>query len=121
MIVREAMDEFIAANQKTWKHDRTKTVGASEIGTCSRRVWFGKQEHAHDDDHVDRWGATSRGNLIENHLWEPALKRRYKGKLKFSGPKQKSFKDGPISATPDGLLFVPRDALKYLDIKDIES
>jgi hypothetical protein len=119
MIVREALDAFIT--KRVFKQDRTKTVGASEVGTCARRVWYAKQSHEKDASYVDRWGATERGNLIENKLWEPALKKKYKGKLKFSGPKQKSFKDGPISATPDGLLFVPRDALKYLDIKDIES
>ena len=29
-------------------HDRTKTVGASEIGQCSRRIWYVKQTQAHD-------------------------------------------------------------------------
>ena len=119
MIVRDAMDGFIKT--KVWKHDRTKTVGASEVGTCSRRVWYTKQSHDKDTDHVDRWGATERGNLIEMQLWAPALKKKYKGKLLFSGAKQKSFIDGPLSATPDGLLLCARDALKYLDVKDTES
>lgn len=119
MLIRDAMDAFITP--KVWEHDRTKTVGASEIGQCARRVWYIKQQEAHDPEHVDRWGATERGNLIESQLWAPALKKKYKGKLKFSGDKQKTFRDGPISATPDGLLFVPRNALAYLGVKDIES
>src|ERR1017187_9791563 len=119
MIAREAMDAFIA--KKKWKHDRTKTVGASEVGTCSRRVWFGKKSTDADKDHVDRWGATERGNLIEMKLWAPALKKKYNGKLKFRGDQQKSFIDGPLSATPDGLLLAPRDALKEHGIKDIEA
>src|ERR1017187_7616806 len=120
MIVREALDAFIT--KRVFKQDRTKTVGASEVGTCARRVWYAKQSHEKDASYVDRWGATERGNLIENKLWEPALKKKYKGKLLYSGTKQRSFKDGPISATPDGLLLLPRDALKESHgIKDIAA
>ena len=34
--------EFIDANQKTWKHDRMESVGASEVFSCIRKVWFTK-------------------------------------------------------------------------------
>jgi hypothetical protein len=118
-IVKDALDAYITP--KKWDYDRAKTVGASEVGQCSRRIWYIKSTQAHDVAFVDRWGASERGNLIEQQLWAPALKKKYKGKLKFSGDKQHSFRDGPLSATPDGLLMLPRDALKYLGVDDIES
>lgn len=117
-MIKEILDEFIVP--KLWEHDRTKTIGSSEIGGCIRRTWYIKNSKDHDLSHVARWGAAERGNLFENHLWEPALRKKFGKKLMYSGPDQKTFVDGELSATPDGLLIgAARDSLKHLGIKDI--
>jgi hypothetical protein len=36
-------NEYIADSQKEWAHDRTLTVGASEVFGCLRKVWFRKR------------------------------------------------------------------------------
>ena len=35
--------EYVNANKKDWAHDRTKTVGASEVFQCLRQTWFVKR------------------------------------------------------------------------------
>jgi hypothetical protein len=117
-MIKEALDDFVLP--RVWSHDRTKTIGSSEIGQCSRRIKYIKSEHQHDATYKQRWGATERGNLFENYLWEPALRKRYGANLLFAGKDQKTFIGEYLSATPDGLLIKqPRDVLKHLGIKDI--
>lgn len=109
-MIKEALDAYVASNAKVWQTDRSQTIGASEIGQCSRKVFWLKNEGdasygaARDPWYQDRWGATMRGTIIEDKFWYPALKARYGGRLKFAGPDQKTFVSGFLSATPDGLL-----------------
>jgi hypothetical protein len=52
----------------------------------------------------------------------PALRARFGDKLKFAGSKQRQFKSGFISATPDALLIdAPADILASLGVPDIGS
>jgi hypothetical protein len=114
------LNNYVKSTTKVWKHDRSKTVGASEIGACERKVWYIKNAETHDKDHHDRWGATQRGNLIENHLVVPALRQHFGKKLLWAGDEQTTFTLKDLSATPDGLLTgLPRNALKHLGIKDL--
>jgi len=41
--------QYGASLKKEWNHDRSKTVGASEIGKCARRVWFEKHDAPKDN------------------------------------------------------------------------
>jgi hypothetical protein len=118
-VILEALNEYVAP--KVWKHDRTKTIGSSEVGGCIRRTWYTKHVTAHDADHAPSWGAAERGNLFEAHLWEPALRKKYGKNLLYAGKDQQTFIDGELSATPDGLLInAPRDILlKKHGIKNI--
>lgn len=110
-IVKDAVDSYVKANLKNMgPHDRTTTVGASEIGQCERKTWFNKAEQTElastfqrNPDYVDSWGARLRGDIVENHLLVPALRRYNKG-AKLLGKQQKTFVDGCISATPDCLI-----------------
>ena len=34
--IKSMLDAHVAANGKTWAHDRDLTVGASEVGQCLR-------------------------------------------------------------------------------------
>ena len=126
-IVKNAVNSYIAANEKTFKHDRTMTVGASEIGQCERKVWFGKAEQtelgatfARNDDYVDGWGARERGNLIEEHLLVPAIVARFGKQALLLGKKQQSFIDGCLSATPDCLITQSRSPQFLIEFKSID-
>jgi CRISPR/Cas system-associated exonuclease Cas4 (RecB family) len=105
-MIKQALEAYAKASQRPWKHDRAKTIGASEIGMCARRTWFSKHATAPDADYVDRWGAKKRGDLIEV-FWEKAM-RAYVGlgRLHYAGRYQRTFfdKDGHLSATPDGVV-----------------
>ena len=35
----------VAANAKVWEHDRSQTVGASEVAGCWRHNYFKKRQH----------------------------------------------------------------------------
>jgi len=109
-IVTEAVKQFVESQTKTWKHDRRQTIGASEIGQCARKIFCVKFENdpelhvPRDPDAHDSWGARERGNLIERHLLVPAMRAKYNHLAMFMGEEQKTFFDGPLSATPDCLL-----------------
>jgi hypothetical protein len=99
---------------------RAYTLGASDIGQCSRKVFFAKRNGERNPGYVDTWGATLRGQIIEQAFWVPALRARFGANLKFIGDKQRQFKRGFISATPDALLTnVARDILGPLGVPDI--
>jgi hypothetical protein len=121
-IIKDALNRYVAETKRQWKHDRSATIGASEIGTCARRVWFVKHGAEVDPDHVERWGAMERGNLIET-LWTKAL-RRYvgRGHLHYGGRYQKTFIDteSPLSATPDGVVHDPDRFCFVADCKSVD-
>src|SRR5262245_52266623 len=101
---------------------RAFTLGASDIGQCGRKVFFAKHDGPRDPGYVDTWGAALRGQIIEQAYWVPALRARFGADLKFVGDRQRQFKRGFISATPDTLLTnAPRDILAPLRISDIGS
>lgn len=109
-IIRSALYDFAASSARAWSHDRSQTVGASEVGQCARKVFWLKNEGdatygvPRDAGYEDTWGARVRGSVYEDQFWYPALKATYGGRLKFAGPEQKTFVSGFLSATPDGLL-----------------
>jgi hypothetical protein len=111
-IVTEAVKQYVESQKKEWKHDRRQSVGASEIGQCSRKIWCIKYEDMEtgvprDPDKVlDSWGARERGNLIEKHLLVPAMRAKYNHLAMYMGEEQRTFYDGYLSATPDCLLRV---------------
>jgi hypothetical protein len=103
-------DAYIAANQKTWAHDRSSTVGASEIFDCLRKVGAGKRYKewglTPDEDFTENWGATERGNIIENNFVVPALTTQVPEgvTLQYAGGEQFTLVKDKNSATPDGLF-----------------
>lgn len=119
--------DYMKNNKRVWAHDRSKTFGASETFACIRRGWFGKwgaDAGFVQDEDDQSWGATERGNIIENHFVVPAISRHVpKGTtLLFAGDEQQTFIDDKSSATPDGLIVgLTRDALKQYGIEDIKS
>lgn len=118
---------YIDSTNKAWGHDRTKTLGGSEVFGCIRKAWYSRHGTPKDADYVESWGATRRGDLIENYHVVPAMQwgSAEKGfKIDYVGTDQQTlFCDGvPMSVTPDGLIHgIPRDWLKNYGIPDIKS
>ena len=81
--------------------NRAYTVGASDIGQCARKAFFVKHDGERDPGYVDTWGAVLRGQIIEQAFWVPALRARFGADLKFVGDRQRQFKRGFVSCTPD--------------------
>ena len=110
-------DEHIANNQKTWPQDRRLTVGASEVFSCIRKTWFTKRGHLHgvvkDSEYTESYGATERGNIIENNYIVPAMVKGLQRRgmdLIMAGEGQDTIFDGIHSATLDGLIInAPKD------------
>lgn len=110
-LISSALNQYAASTARQWATDRSQTIGASEIGQCARKVFWLKNEGdpkygaERDPEYKDSWGATARGSVFENHFWEPALRSAYGERLLFAGAEQKTFVQGFLSATPDGLLI----------------
>jgi hypothetical protein len=125
----DMFDEFVASTQKTWVHDRSKSVGASEAFGCIRKTWFSKRGKdfgfTKDPTYKESWGAMRRGDLVENYHVVPAVEtglRRRGMDLILAGEGQNTIVDGASSATLDGLIInAPRDLLSYYGIPDIGS
>jgi len=124
-MLKEAINGYVVTLTKQWEHDRTKSVGASEIGLCARKVFWTKFENTargvpRDDDWEDAWGARIRGTIMESAFWAPAMKLKFGDNILYSGPDQRTFVSGYISATPDALIInQSRDCLKHLGVPDI--
>jgi len=108
--LKKVFDDYMDQNQKIWAHDRGSTVGASEVFGCLREAWFKKRGkefgYKEDEDFKQRWGATERGNIIENNFVEPAMAGFLPEGLGllYAGDQQHTFVQGNASATPDGLI-----------------
>ena len=120
--IRTMLHEYATSLTRTWAHDRSNTVGASEIGQCLRRTWFAKNDAPPDPNHRERYGAMLRGTLIEEHYWVPGLRAALPDdvQLLMAGDAQRTLVDGYLSATPDGLLVGDNinDSLEHLGISD---
>jgi hypothetical protein len=135
-----AFDMFVASTGKTWAHDRSQTVGASEVWACLRSVWYEKRgaEFGIEPDEQDagNWGAMERGNLIENHFVVPGLRLALPKmeslpegvELILGGSDQQTLVLGKNSATPDGIIkgltpgpLTIRGGKQEIYIEDIEA
>jgi len=121
-MIKDTLDEYAKSLKKEWKHDRTKTIGASEIGQCARKVYYYKNKKEEGKDLSGSYGATLRGDAVENFFWEPAMCRRFQKDLLFSGKDQQTLIKNNLSATPDGLLInQPFNALERFGIESMDS
>jgi len=114
-------------NPKEWLHDRSKTIGASEIASCERRIVFAKILHPETQASIEtkHYGALVRGNIIESNHFLPAITEFCDDNgynLLYAGDNQTTFTKGYASATPDGLIVgVDRDCLSHCGVRDVES
>lgn len=120
-------NEWVEATKKTWGHDRTKTLGGSEVFGCIRKAYYSRNGYEKDSDYEESWGATKRGDLIENYFVVPTLKlaaENHKFSIQMVGEDQQTlFIDGvPMSVTPDGLAHdLPKNWLEKYGIPDLEG
>lgn len=112
------------AGKTDFAHDRSQTVGASEIGRCIKAVAAKKQGVKADDEYVDDPGFAVRGNLIEDQWAVPVLRKAIEsvgGELLWAGQENQTtveWKKKHASCTPDGIFIkVPRDWLAGLGIR----
>jgi len=109
-LIANTLDRYAQSQAVTFKHDRKQTVGASEIGQCSRKIYWLKNEDdperavARDAEHTETWGARMRGTVYENAFWEPAMRARFGRRLHLAGKDQRTFHKGFLTATPDGMI-----------------
>lgn len=124
--IKDMVDAYAGTLTKVWEHDRSSTIGASEVGRCLRAASFAKHAPEAADDGPDDYGARLRGDILENHLWLPAIQHAVRGTntltLMYAGAEQTTLSTGFLSATPDGLLLgVERDCLAHHGIADVEA
>jgi hypothetical protein len=119
----ESFRAIVGAKVKQFSHDRSKTVGASEVFGCLRRSWFAKFKPELADPEMAPGGAAARGNLIEDHYVVPIIREMFgDAKVLFLGEDQRTLVSGYSSATPDGLVFPTRqDLLAKYGVPDIGS
>jgi CRISPR/Cas system-associated exonuclease Cas4 (RecB family) len=87
-------------------HDRSSTVGASEVFSCIKQLSYHKHKTPEDPDFVQGWGFLERGNTMED--WTVALVKEAlggKGVLTDAGKGQATIQWQYLSATPDGFIF----------------
>lgn len=109
--LKKGFDLYVETHQKKWKHDRSKSVGASEAFGCLRKSWFSKHKAPRDPWYKDDWGALKRGDVMEEHWVEPVVKwylDQLPGNVRliWGGKHQRTLvgETAPSSATPDGLV-----------------
>ena len=125
-MLAEAYEQFYKTFDKAMG-DRTRSVGASEIGLCARQTFWTKNLNQPkgvqiDDDFKSDWGARLRGTIMESTFWVPALRQKFGSDLLYAGDEQRKLVTGYLSGTPDGLLInQPYDLLRSVGVKNIKS
>lgn len=119
--------DYFKSKRKKWKHDRTKTIGASEIGKCARAVVADKRNVPADEGYVENLGMAQRGDVMENYFTAPLVRfmaKQVGGRAVHTGQSNQMTLIDPESersATPDGMLVdLHPAALQAYGVKDIE-
>ena len=126
LTLNDACLPFARTLKTGFSHDRSKTVGASEIGQCIRKTVYSKLGLAPDEDQPSDTGFTTRGNVMEDAWSAPLLEFWAKangGKFIHGGQGNQITLKGDkvsLSSTPDGVAInMPRDCLAQYDVPDI--
>lgn len=129
--LQAAAKSYLAESRRPFTHDRSRTIGSSEIGQCARKIWFEKKigPQGYDASYNPASGAAHRGDLLEEHYTRQVVRHALKklgngATLIWDGESQHTIEaiEWRLSSTPDGLIVmphnVPRDALKKFGIDD---
>lgn len=114
---------FVTGKKVGFSHDRTKTVGASEVMACIRKVVASKHGVAPDPGFDDIGGFAERGNHMEDWIagYMKTAVESAGGQLLFAGQSTQMTLRGEFSsAIPDGIAVgLPRDWLKDAGVEDL--
>ena len=124
--VEDVALDLAMARRVGFDDDRSKRIGASEIGQCGRKVMLGKFGIVQDDGNLPTSGFAVRGDVMEDHWTAPLMRawiKEHGGELLYSGQANQTTLKGtkiPLSATPDGLAVrVSRKVLARYGVPDI--
>lgn len=118
----------LKSRERKFSHDRSLTVGASDIGRCARSVWFEKKlgREGWDEDYIPSWGAAARGDILEEQWSVPVIRKAVEaagGELIWAGSGNQhtiEVLNWRMSATPDGLgINLPTDFLAKYGVSDL--
>lgn len=116
-----SVHDFLGSLQSEFEHDRTKTVGASEIAKCARMIGY-KKAGIEPDEETDLSGFGARGNVMEDHMLAPFadfMVSKLGGTMHFHGQENQMTLEAPklgLSATPDGAATgLPKTALSKVN------
>lgn len=121
--IKNAALSFIKEKEVGFRHDRSRTVGSSELGQCARKTAYEKTlgRKGYDKGFTESLGFAERGNLLENHWTVPVISRAAKAigaKLLHAGQSDQLSivaEDAYASATPDGIFVnMPEGAFVHL-------
>ena len=124
--VKREITASVQSGQRAWAHDRSKTVGGSEVFRCHRWCFFKKRmpkraELPENPDDIS-WGTAERGNVMETWAVEQLKKTLGQDACRYMGDEQVTLIDdeAPLSSTSDGLIIdQPRDFLKNYGVADL--
>lgn len=131
--LKEAAKAYLEGSKKSFSHNRSLTIGASEIGACARRVWYEKKlgKAGYDPDFKESLGAATRGDIIEDNYTTEIVKHAVRTQLArdaeliWAGRAGQQTLTAPqwyMSATPDGMIInAPLNVLAHEGISTIIS
>lgn len=114
------------SDSKTWGgHDRSMTVGASEVGQCQRKLVYDKHGVEPDTGFVQDLGAAERGNVLEEWVVEN-LQHSLPDDIDLlwatdEGQQTLVDKETYQSATPDGLFVSKTPFTLEVDSVSVET
>ena len=86
-------------------HDRSQTLGGSEVGQCIRKSFFDKNGYTLDEGYTQNRGYFARGHNVEDWATSTTAANLSDGELyQYIGDDQITLVDGRVSVTPDGLF-----------------
>lgn len=101
-MMKQAIQRAISTKPK-W--DRSKYIGASEIGGCSLKIYYDKT----DDDGFRGNGRTERGNVLESAIISLMKKGgidiRYHDDGRINRQREIEHPDYPVRVHPDGIIY----------------
>lgn len=113
--------DFIDRSHTGFDHDRSLTIGASEIEKCARAVAYKKSQTKQDEGYTESLGYAHRGNILEDNWFAPLATAWFASMgatLKHAGQADQVSivaEEVHASATPDGVAVnVPVKSLSEL-------
>lgn len=126
-MLKQILQDYIAGTQTTFYradgsvHDRSQTIGGSEVGQCIRKMWFDKNGAEVDKGYVQNNGFFVRGHNVEDWVTSTAAASLPDGdQYLYIGDTQITLVDDRVSATPDGLYITADGEEVAVELKSVD-